>query len=63
MSMNKNVLISVAVVLIALAAVSTFFEFSHNVSGKFAVPVATNLYAVLTFLILTGISLFLVLRK
>lgn len=61
--MNTRILISVAIVLILLASIATFFEFSQNISGKFVAPVATNFYAVLTFLILIGISLFVIFRK
>lgn len=61
--MNKKILISVAVVVIALASLSTLFEFSQNISGKFVIPVATNVYGILTFLVLIGISLFIIFRK
>lgn len=63
MIMDKKILISIAFVIIGLASISTFFEFSQNISGKFVAPVATNAYAVLTFLVLVGIALFFVFRK
>ncbi|MEK6909579.1 MAG: hypothetical protein AABW61_00710 [Candidatus Aenigmatarchaeota archaeon] len=61
--MNKRILIPIVVVIIGLAAMSTFFEFSQSISGKFATPVGASTYAILTFLLLVGISLLIMFRK
>lgn len=61
--MNKKILIPIAVAIIGLAAMSTFFEFSQSISGKFAAPVGASTYAILTFLLLVGISLVIMFRK
>ena len=61
--MNKKILISIAVIVIGVSAVSTFFEFSQSISGKFAAPVGASAYAVLTFLLLVGVSLLIIFRK
>ncbi len=61
--MKKKILISVAAVLIVLAAISTFVNLSGNISGKTVAPVAVNIYTVLTILVLIGVSVFMVLRK
>ncbi len=63
MIMNKKILISIATISIALATLSTFFELSQNISGKFVAPVAINIYATLTFLVLISVSLFIIFRK
>jgi len=61
--MNKKILISIAVIVIGVSAVSTFFEFSQSISGKFVAPVGASAYAVLTFLLLVGVSLLIIFRK
>ena len=61
--MNNKILISIAVVIIGVSAMSTFFEFSQSISGKFAAPVGASTYAVLTFLLLVGISFLIIFRK
>lgn len=60
--MNKKILIPVAVAIIGLGAISTFFEFSKSISGKFTSPVGTSAYAILTFILLVGISLLVMFR-
>jgi glucan phosphoethanolaminetransferase (alkaline phosphatase superfamily) len=54
--MNKRILISVAAVLIIIVTISTFLDFSKNISGGMVAPIAINIYAVLTALVLILIS-------
>lgn len=61
--MNKKILISIAVIIIGIAAMSTFFEFSESISGRFATPVGTSAYAILTFILLVGITFLIMFRK
>jgi len=60
--MNKKILISVAIVLIIIVTISTFLDFSKNISGGVVAPIAINTYAVLTILVLILISV-AILRK
>jgi len=54
--MNKWILISIAIVLIIIVTIPTFLDFSKNISGGIVAPVAINIYAVLTILVLILIS-------
>jgi len=61
--MNKKILIPIAVIIIGIAAMSTFFEFSQSISGRFATPVGARSYAILTFILLVGVALLIIFRK
>lgn len=61
--MEKKILISIGAVIIALAAVSTFFEFSDNMSGKVVATGPTNTYAILTAVALVTIVAFMFIKN
>jgi hypothetical protein len=61
--MNKKILISVAFVLIILASISTFVDFSKNISGNSIIPATANVYFVLSILALVLVSYFLVRKE
>ncbi len=61
--MNKKILISVAFVLIVLAAIPTFMDFSKNASGNFVLPFTANTYFVLSILTLVLVSYFLIRKE
>ena len=59
--MNKKAFIPVALSLIALASASVFLD-SQKV-GNFVSPVSTSMYAVLSFIILAGVALFVIFKR
>ncbi len=61
--MEKKILISVATILIVLASVSTFYDFSKGISGEVVAPGIANVYVIFTALVLIGISVFVIFRK
>ncbi len=58
--MNKKILISVAFVLIVLAAITTFMDFSKHASGNVVLPFMANIYFVLSILALVLVSYFII---